>query len=307
MPEFRMQSSEFRTFSVAILILLVAIPAFAWGAKGHSMTSEAATLTLPTDMPHFFYRAFPQLVWLANDPDRWRGAGDAMESVNPPDHFIDYEYVAGLDLPPQRYRFIDLLYKSGTLRRYGIDSSTIGFQPWRVAEVAERLTNEWRWWRFSQPNTIERASIEDDIIHDAGILSHYIADSANPLHTTLNYNGWVMPNPNGYANDCQIHARFESDFVTHAVETADVVARIAPKQLRSDYFATDLAFVRQSNALTETLYQIDRSGGFDTLRPVDPQAKAFAADRLAAGASLLRDLWWSTWVNSANAPSTSRR
>ena len=298
-----------RPTAIAIAIvttLFVAGDARAWGEKGHSMTSEAATLTLPTDMPHFFYRAFPQLVWLANDPDRWRGAGDSMES-NPPDHFIDYEYVAALDLPPQRYRFIDLLYKSGTLRRNGISNSTIGFLPWRVAEVAERLTNEWRQWRFSLPDTTERSAIEADIVHDAGILSHYVADGANPLHTTLNYNGWVMPNPNGYANDCQIHARFESDFVTHAVETSDVVARIAPKQLRSDYFATDLAFVIQSNALTETLYQIDRSGGFDTLRPLDPKAKAFAAERLAAGASLLRDLWWSTWVNSANAPSTSRR
>jgi hypothetical protein len=27
----------------------------------------------------------------------------------------------------------------------------------------------------------------------------------------------------------------------------------------------------------------------------------FATDRLAAGASLLRDLWWSAWVNSGKS------
>jgi hypothetical protein len=32
---------------------------------------------------------------------------------------------------------------------------------------------------------------------------------------------------------------------------------------------------------------------------VSPAGKKFATDRLAAGASLLRDLWWSAWQNSA--------
>ena len=288
-----------------LLLLLSAAPAFGWGEAGHAITSEAATLALPTDMPHFFYRSFPQLIWLANDPDRWRGTGDSIEGVNPPDHFIDYEYVAGLQLPNQRYRFIDLLYKSGTLRRYGITTSAVGFVPWRVAELCDRLTGEWRQWRFSTPGTTERRAVEADIIHDAGILSHYVADTANPMHTSINYNGWIMPNPNLYANDCQIHARFERDFVSRAITTADVTPYLAPLQMRTDYFATELGFVRASNALVERTYAIDRDGGFDTLRPVDPQAKKFTAERLAAGASLLRDLWWSTWVSSAKAPARS--
>jgi len=291
-----------RSFSILLLSLAVASSAFAWGEGGHLMTNEAATLSLPTDMPHFFYRAFPQLVWLGPDPDRWRNAGESIESVNPPDHFLDYEYVAQLQLPNQRYRFIDLLHSSGTLRRYGISTATAGFLPWRVAEVSDRLTGEWRQWRFSKPNTTERRAIEADIIHDAGILGHYVGDSAQPMHATLNYNGWIMPNPNGYVNDCEIHARFERDFVSHAIAISDVVPLVAAPEKRTDYFATELAFVRASNALVERVYAIDRDGGFDTLRPVDAQAKRFTAERIAAGASLLRDLWWSTWLNSANPP-----
>ena len=55
----------------------------------------------------------------------------------------------------------------------------------------------------------------------------------------------------------------------------------------------------QSNTLVERVYQIDKAAGFDTFRSISPEAKTFTAERLAAGASLLRDLWWSAWKNSA--------
>jgi hypothetical protein len=287
---------------LAISAMLVASSASAWGEKGHSIASEAATLTLPTDMPAFFYKAFPDLMWLGDDPDRWRNAGESLENVNPPDHFINYEYVVALELPPQRYRFIDQLYATRTLRRYGVSTTTIGFLPWRIAELCDRLTVEWRLWRAASPQSSDRRFLEADIIRDAGILGHYVEDASNPLHTTFNYNGWLMPNPNGYANDCLIHARFETYFVTLAISTPDVVARIPTQQLRTDYFATAVSFVKRSNSLVETVYRIDRDGGFDIFRPIDPNAKAFTAERLAAGASLLRDLWWSTWKSSANPP-----
>ena len=76
----------------------------------------------------------------------------------------------------------------------------------------------------------------------------------------------------------------------------------APR-LRTDYFDTAITFIRQSNALVEEVYRIDKAGGFDVFRkPSLPEGKTFAAERLAAGASLLRDLWWSAWRNSANPP-----
>jgi hypothetical protein len=52
----------------------------------------------------------------------------------------------------------------------------------------------------------------------------------------------------------------------------------------------------------ETLYRLDREGEFDTFRPAGPAAREFTAARMAAGAALLRDLWWSAWKNSANVP-----
>lgn len=292
---------------VALLLAFIPLCAFGWGEKGHLISSEAATFGLPNDMPHFFYKSFPELVYLGPDPDRWRGTGESLEAVNPPDHFLDYEYVAALELPPSRYRFIALLASSGTLRRYGISNDTAGFLPWRIAELSELLTSEFMQWRFSQPGSPERAAIEHEIVYVAGILGHYAADAANPHHTTIDYNGWVEPNPNHYATDCDTHFRFETQFVSHAISLEDVIPRLDPPKQRSNYFTTALEFIRSSNALVEPLYRIDRAGGFDVLRPVSAQAKEFTAARLAAGASLLRDLWWSAWRNSATASARRRR
>jgi hypothetical protein len=287
---------------LALLIALFATSAFAWGEKGHYMSNEAATFGLPNDMPQFFYQAFPEIVHLAYDPDRWRGAGESADAWNPPDHFLDYDFVADLKLPPGRYAFIALLESSGTLRKHGIANDTTGFVPWRIAEMTQLLERQFRLWRSSRPGSREREYIERDIINLAGILGHYVADSANPHHATFHYNGWVAANPNGYANDCEIHGRFESDFVSHAIDLADVTPRLAAPQQRTDYFETALALIRSSNALVERLYQIDRDGGFDVFRPVTKEGKDFTADRLAVGASVIRDYWWSAWRNSANRP-----
>lgn len=291
-----------KKFILILAVFAFSFPLFGWGEKGHYMANEAATFGLPNDMPLFFYKQYPELIFLAYDPDRWRGAGQSLDAVNPPDHFLDYEFVSDLKLPPNRYKFIALLSSSRTLRRHGLYNDSTGFLPWKIAEESERLTNEFRQWRFAQPGSREREFIERDIIHIAGALGHYAADAANPHHATINFNGWAEPNPNHYATDCDTHFRFETQFVSHAVDISDVTQRLKPAEMHSDYFKAALAFVRSSNELVDALYRIDRDGGFDILRPVSPTAKALAAERLAAGASFIRDLWWSAWRNSANKP-----
>lgn len=286
-----------------ILTLAAALPALAWGEQGHYIVNEAATTALPADMPHFFYKAFPELIWLGYDPDRWKGGGPSVDAVNNPDHFLDYEFVEGLELPSSRYEYIDLLYTSGRLRKHGIENDKPGFVPWRIAELAQKLQVEFRNWRFSQPGSTEQAIIERDIIHLAGVLGHYVGDSANPHHATWNYNGWVEPNPHGYPNDCGTHSRFESQFVSRAVDVKDVNPKVPAKTtLHADYFQVGLQSIKDSNALVEKLYEIDRDGAFDPFDPTPEVGLDFATDRLAVGATLLRDLWWSAWVNSAKPP-----
>src|SRR5258708_5297712 len=252
---------------IAIFLTAVAPSLFAWGEAGHYITNDAATYGLPNDMPSFFYQAFPDLVYLAYDPDRWRSGGESLEAANAPDHFLDYEYVEGLKLPGDRYRFIALLGSSGTMRRHGIYNSTTGFLPWRIAELSERLTVLWRNWRAAPATSRERRFIERDIVTLSGILGHYVGDSAQPLHATFNYNGWVLPNPNGYTTDCDVHSRFETGFVSRALTTADIVPKLAPPVLRTDYFAPAADFIKQSNAQFDPLYRLPSKHTFTSLPP----------------------------------------
>jgi hypothetical protein len=169
--------SPLKRLLVTIALVFTASNAFAWGQAGHLMSNEAATIGLPNDMPQFFYRQFPQLIWLGPDPDRWRNGGPALEASNSPDHQLNYEYVASMQLPRDRYSFVALLTSSGTLRRYGISNIDPGFLPWRIAEMCEQLTVEWRLWRAAAPGSPDRVFIERDIIRDSGVLGHFVADS----------------------------------------------------------------------------------------------------------------------------------
>lgn len=280
-----------------LLVCLAAPAAFAWGEKGHYIVNEAATHGLPTDMPPFFLQAFGELTYLGPEPDRWRNAGESLDAKSP-DHFLDYEFVEGLELPEDRYKFIALLYSSGRLQQKGITNWESGFLPWALAEESQKLLVAFRLWRSSVPGSPERAYIERNIIHIAGVLGHYAGDSSNPHHATINYNGWIEPNPHGYANDCGTHSRFESQFVSHAVDVKDVLPRVAAPQVHADFFKTAVEQVQESNALTETLYRLDRDGAFSQWGPVRKEGFDFAVSRLADAAALLRDLWYSAWINS---------
>jgi len=270
------------------LAALVASPLLAWGEKGHYLVAESATAALPNDMPSFFYKAYPELIYLAYEPDRVKGGGKSLDAANEPDHYINFENAGGPDFPRSRYDFIARIEHP----------AEVGFLPWRIAELSEQLETDFRMWRNAR-DARDRELIERNIIHVAGILGHFAGDSSNPHHATYNYNGWVDPNPNGYATDCDTHARFEQQFISHAIVLADL--HLAAPQLRKDYFTTAIEMVRASNKLVEPLYALDRDGAFALFGPVSPAGRNFAAARLSAGGSLLRDLWWSAWRNSASS------
>ncbi|HSP35248.1 MAG TPA: hypothetical protein VLU46_13105, partial [Thermoanaerobaculia bacterium] len=148
-----------KTTLIALAVAVFATSAFAWGEAGHLMSNEAATLALPADMPQFFLRRFPELVWLGPQPDRLKGSGPSFDPAKFADHFLDYEFVDGLVRPPDRYKFMALMDSSGRRAHEGITNSEAGFLPWRIAEMEEALTTEFRQWRFTAPGTSERRAL----------------------------------------------------------------------------------------------------------------------------------------------------
>ena len=277
-----------------------ALAARRWGEAGHRIVGEAAARALPADMPAFFREAVGQLAYLNPEPDRWRAPRDAapldsaMDPAFSPDHFVDMELVtAGATRARDRYGFAD------SLRAAGVSPQVAGFLPWRILELTSRLREEFRLWRRAT-SPEERAWIEARIVNDAGVLGHYVADGANPHHTTIHYNGWTGPNPKGYTpTGTGFHSRFESQYVETHLSVADVRPLVAAQSrtllpLRDSVHA----YIGRSHAQLERLYELDKAERFDA-KTEGAEHRRFAVERLAAGATMLRDVWWTAWTASA--------
>jgi len=292
----------------SVILLLVLFSADAvepaprrWGFVGHEMAAAAAISVLPQEMPGFFRDAGEQLVYLNPEPDRWRSRDLAeMDQAWSYDHYIDIENVPLAVLgAPDRFQYFAGLYAAG-LEKPERDG---GFLPFRIVEMYERLVTEWRMWRDPRDESL-RPFIEDRIINDAGVMGHYVADAANPHHTTIHFNGWAetAPNPERYTYDRGFHSRFESAFVGAHVEQSDVNDRVteSPASFAGEARSAVMRHIQASHAEVETLYRLERDLGFDPGAELNPETRDFAADRLAAGAQMLAALWWSAWLESAS-------
>jgi hypothetical protein len=302
-----MRSISRRLIAAALAATAVAVPTnlLAWGDAGHRLSGLAAAQKLPEDMPAFFRAASQQLSYLNPEPDRWKDRAEstidpALNGGTSPDHYIDMDLATPAVLAasltaPNRLAYAD------TLRAAGVSASTMGYLPFAILEQAQRLRGDFRMWRIAPDSTV-RAWIEARIIDDAGILGHYVSDGSNPHHTTKHHNGWVGDNPKGYTTDNRFHSRFESAYVQANIKLPDVLGgmtnapRVLPN-LRADI----IAYLNTSFAQLDRLYELDKVTPFQA-ESTTPEQKAFASARLAAGAEMLRDIWYTAWVTSAPQP-----
>jgi len=296
-------------FAAALLLPALAAPqAFAWGSDGHRMIVHAAAVALPADVPAFLHtpQAIATLEYLTVEPDeRWRQSDAEPELVaaQAPEHFIDLEWadLAG-PLPRQRYDFIralDAAQKTHPDLAKELTPEKVGLQPWATNEVWERLKAAFREYRKETAAKQDTRAVELSIIFYTGWLSHYVGDGSQPLHTSIQYNGWTGPNPNGYTTEHRIHSQFESGFVHANIVRGDFESLIPAKPaVIGDEFDAYLAYLRHTNTLVEQTYILFKAGAFTGAGT--PEGKAFADERLAAGATELRDLIYAAWVQSAN-------
>ena len=306
--------------AVTLLPVMLVQQSFAWGADGHRMINRLAAAALPTDVPAFLRNgeALDTMEYLGPEPDRWKNrAENELLVTQSPDHFIDMEWAdyadvsctagqngcpaSGKDLPRLRYDFFRAVEKAAAAHpELNLTPEKIGFQPWEVQEIYERLKVGLREYRKLVAANQDTKPVETAILFYAGWLGHYVGDGSQPLHDTIQYNGWTGPNPNGYTTEHKIHAQFETMFVMAAAKPADVaplVAAAKPKVL-DDEWADYMEYLRHSNSLVEKTYQLEKAGGFNG--PGTPESVAFLDERLAAGAIELRDLIYTAWVKSGD-------
>jgi hypothetical protein len=146
----------------------------------------------------------------------------------------------------------------------------------------------------------DTAGVQLAILYDAGWLGHYVGDGSQPLHNTIQYNGWTGPNPHHSTTEHHTHAQFESIYVSANIKPSDVAPLVAASQPKiiDDEWTQYWQYLQHSNTLVEKVYQLDQQGGFTG--DGTPEAKSFTEERLAAGAIELRNLIASAWVHSAD-------
>ena len=218
--------------SVVIMGLAAAGGAWAWGATGHRLIGMEGARLLPSYVPAFLRtpEAIADIGEYANEPDRWRGAGD-VHAERDAMHFIDLNddgtTLAGMTLdklPTKRWQY------AAAISAKGGDPDRAGYLPYAEVDAYEQVVKDFAYWRVtSLMETREtdkdrkawyhadRLRREAQTKFDIGLLAHYVGDATQPLHLSIHYNGWGrFPNPGDFTQD-RIHGPLEGPYVTKNV------------------------------------------------------------------------------------------
>jgi hypothetical protein len=338
-----MKTPSFLRCLLVPTVLLTAVTVRAWDAEGHRIVAELGLAALPTDYPAFARdaAAASRIGFLTNVPDRWRNVDPWLKQVGPSwtDHFLDLEQLtaAGLDpqtLPSFRYDFV-VAFAAGRAAHPGnfpvIDPAKNrdhtrewpGFAPWAITEWVQKLRSAFSYLKAFEemggtPEELDNARA--DVIYAMGVLSHYVGDVAQPLHTTDNFNGWVGANPDGYTTWNGIHSWIDGTIVARTGITAKALApRVKPGEAlpltgRSDgrdpVFVAAMDYLIEQHKLVEPLYQLEKDGKLGNEKPgpdgkppfppkaVAPEGRAFVEERLLTGGNMLATFWASAWKSA---------
>lgn len=296
-----------------LIWLFTATPADAWDDKGHVTVTRLAHQALPPALPQWLRTPAvrTRLEYLASEPDRWRGQhNNTLDHVNSPDHYIDEELLRpyGLSiktLPPFEREFTDLMAARRTAnpedfktydrkRDRNYTRLSPGMLPYRIAELHWKITASWTTLKTYEAH---RHLVTDDMIQNArqnivfymGLISHYVGDGAQPLHTTQHHNGWSGPNPKGYTTDRGFHRFIDGGILNQCGITPDSLLRRArpPATIpEADPWKALCAYLYETHQLAEPLYALEKSGGL-----YKAQGKEFIEDRLLTAGAMLAGLW----------------
>ncbi|MBB5711021.1 nuclease [Sphingomonas xinjiangensis] len=300
---------SFLLATIAALSLPLA-PAFAlaWGGTAHAVIDRAAIRAIPDDGPVFLRRYADYIATSASLPDSWRGDAENFSKIEEdPNHgWFREQFTFLKPIPRSRYEFVLALFKQhekikvrdpATAARTNVRWT--GTLPYAAMEAYQRLIVCMRQIRRAQSEGADASVPEQHCAFQAIRLGHYIGDGAQPLHDSVNSDGWRGANPNGYTTDRSIHGRFESAFVDGIGLTADDLApRIgAPARRSGDMFDAVLAFLDSAGDKMETVYKLEKRARFADFG--DKDVRELIYTQTAAGAAMLRDMLCRAWAESA--------
>ena len=318
-----------KLLSLACVGSLILQPLDAWGVRGHTVANLAAVEGIPADGPVFLKAQEAYIGHLGTIPDTWRGYTEPYLRISEDaNHGWYTEQFGFIPNPPHsRTEFILRVYDqylkvkaADPDRAKLLNIRYTGLQAYSIMEGYERMKAGMRLYRAVDNPQESRANLAstlasisplfsdaaqvkqmlaNDIAFYMGWVGHYVADAAQPLHNSMHHDGWSGANPKGYTRDPEIHGLFESRYVDLIETTAPDVVKYMRKDARhlNDVWQATLDHSLEARNSVEDVYRADLRGAFQ--KKGDEEARKLVFKRLAAGASFLRDLTYTAWIESA--------
>lgn len=235
-------------FCLAAIFLVPSAPAWAWGVKGHAIVAQVAVrhLLVTAGADQARLRPFDQkelmLAHLSNAPDTaWKGLDKEVVRLLNPTHWFNLELFLSVDWKSQddlqplqvlaRVRRAceglrknlasrdspDICARTGSPQEFFLRT---GSAPWRVGQFYHLLVSLLRQIspKGSQMNSTQIQQVDQALIA-AGLMSHFVGDLAQPLHTTADFDGYRV-------GQGGLHSFFESELVDAADQDLSLAAAV---------------------------------------------------------------------------------
>src|SRR5262245_40519783 len=253
-----------RLLARCFLLLVVPVSAAAWGEKGHLMINRIAIDAASPKLPEFMNAAREQMIYNGYEPDRWREERrSAMNTAQAPDHFFNSEEWGVIStIEPDRYAFMEKVAARKILL------VRIGYLPYAILENYEKLVNAFRFWRNAKTPEA-RESARANAVYVAGVMGHYVGDGSQPMHLSIQYNGWLdnSPNPKNFTKDRMFHNRYETAYVNAAIDISAVRPKVQSPQRLANVWDSFKQHLTLSFAELEATYELEKTGEFNPEQP----------------------------------------
>lgn len=309
-------------FLVSIVCICVAAPiASAWDAHGHRTVTYLALDGLGPDFPAWLSEAAirDRIAEQANEPDRWRGSRlKYLAHENSPEHYLDVDLLEqfGLtlrSLPSLRYEYIRALAIAKHVHPDAVapydaakdperSKEWPGLLPYAIAEQYAKLQSSFNELRILEKlNDPKRAhqllQARENVIYHMGVLSHFVGDAAQPLHTTKHFNGWVGPNPENYTTSDKFHSYIDGRVLEKHNLTYATLRPLMRYNERVDYndpWKDTIEYILETSRRVEPLYRLERDKQLD-----GEPGKQLIAEQLTVGGAMLAAYYTAAYRSSA--------
>lgn len=315
------QSRRMMGSAATAAVMWSAVWAAAWDGRGHRIVTYVALDGLSPETPAWLRdgEVRDRIAYQSNEADRWRGVSiHPIGHENKPDHYLDVEYLDwfGLTLetvPKHRYEYLRAMAISKHVHPEKVgpydaakDEERVtewpGYLPHAIGEHYAKLVGAMNTVRILEKLNEPRRKAEYEMakanmMYHMGMLSHFVADAAQPLHTTRHHHGWEGENPKGYTTERGFHSYIDGGVLRHhgiVYETIQGKVTFERRVNGADPWEDTLRHIRRAFERVEPLYQLEKSGELKKAA-----GKAFIVERLTDGATMLAAMYNAAWEEAA--------